>query len=58
MIRPVAQALDRALAAGEVTNMMDFLIAIPHIHFQASPPVSFKVSIKSKRQEESLHIYF
>lgn len=53
VIRPVAQALDRALAAREVTNMTDFLIGIPHIHFQ----VSYKVSIKSKRQEESVHIY-
>ena len=33
VIRPVAQALDRTLAAGKVTNMMNFLIGIPHIHF-------------------------
>lgn len=58
VICPVAQALDRTLAAGEMTNMTDFLIGIPYIHFQASPPVSYKVSIKSKRQEEFVHIYF
>lgn len=58
MIRPVAQALARTLAAREVTNMTDFLIGIPYIHFQASLPVSYEVSIKSKRQEEFVHIYF
>lgn len=57
VISPLAQALDRTLTGERWQMWWKFLISIPYIRFQASPPVSYNSSIKSKRQEEFAYIY-